>query len=167
MAKLNIECPASMAGSEHVTAVRDAPNQDLIRKLRSGSMDLAVRHGRPRMESFESVSSYDYSSMMYGEGVAGQKRPKSRKNSRADKEAGSAAASAASGKTSGYAAALLAGGAPAPAPAAASKPSAPAGARPPKPTQKARAVVSNPSTVCVVMMQILLRCGADAMPLSR
>jgi len=148
MAKQDIPRPDSMNPVDDVAAVRDTANVDLIRKLRSGSMDLAVRHGRPRIESIDSVSSYDYSSLMLGEGVVGAHKHPRRKVSRSDPSkvdkdssgspaapAGGAGSDAAKASKGAYAAALLAGG-------SGSSP-VPASVRPPRPVQKAASSASS------------------------
>ena len=68
-----IQRPDTMSADVHPDVVADAPNNQLIKKQRTESMDQAFRHGRPRTESVDSVNSVDYHTMMFG----GERKPRS------------------------------------------------------------------------------------------
>jgi hypothetical protein len=110
--KTTIVRPETMSVTDHPAVVLDTPNMDLVRKLRTASMDVAfMTHTRPRLDSVDSV---DYRSLMYGEdgGVGAQEARVSLGGSGGGTAAGAVAASraASASATTTTASAATAGG---------------------------------------------------------
>ena len=80
--------PSAMDPARHPLVANDRPNSGLVSRGRTGSMDQALRHGRPVRTM--SVDSTDYDSLFFGEDSRGGAKAKSGANASGNNASGAA-----------------------------------------------------------------------------